>query len=163
MFQPGDFGLSHSGTKFSWLIAFLQCLIGDASRYTHAFIIFDAETALEADRDHGVIKKPLAEYRNVVYVHSNLTDAQRKIILAEAESFLGAAYGWINYIGIGLMRMHKCPRWLTNKITKNNKFVCSQLVCHVYEKAGVQLLGPAFNWLNTTPGRLSYIIGENNA
>lgn len=158
--QPGDFGLCYGN---NWIIVFLQCLIGDISRYTHAFIVLDSETAIEADRHRGVIKRPLSEYQNVVYVSRDLTDEQRQIVLAEAINALGASYGWINYIGVGLMRLGKCPRWLSNRMATSNKFICSQLVCHAYEKAGVQILGPMWNWLNTTPGRLSYILGANNA
>jgi hypothetical protein len=157
---PGDFGFAHSGTRFSWWVNVFQTIIGDKSQYTHVFVVYDSETALECHRKGGVIKRPITDYKNVVYASYPLTEHQRQLILQEAERLLGAPYNWLSYIVIFLMHFRKCPRWLVRKIINGQGFVCSQFVYYLYEFAGVQLLGPKKTWINVTPGRLSYLLEQ---
>lgn len=156
--RKGDFGVAHTKNRMSWWVGLLQFLIGDASRWTHAFIVLDEHTALEAHRKLGVIKRPLTDYDNVVYSDYELTDEQRQLIVESAEEFLGSPYSWLSYVAIGLMHFGKCPNWMTRKIINSHAYICSQLVYLTYEKAGVELFGPDYSWINVTPGDLSYVL-----
>lgn len=105
---PGTFGLTRIGGLLGVLISFGQWLIGDASRYTHAFVMLDDGTVMEAmpsrarirTLDHAQTHDPIAYSRAI-----ELTGEQRTAIVAAARACEGVRYGFSAYLHLALCRV----------------------------------------------------------
>lgn len=156
--KPGDIGLTriHGFTGF-W-IGLGQLLNGDASRYTHAFIVLEDSTLIEA-QPGGAVIRPLSEYdgEDVLYSKFDLTDEQRAIIVATARNLEGTPYSFLDYLFLLLYRLRIRIPWITKRVESNEHMICSQLVEYAYEKAGIDLV-PNSKPNYVTPGKLTYAL-----
>jgi uncharacterized protein YycO len=158
--QPGDYGLSTIGGNIGWWINLGQALTRDASRYTHAFVVLDDETVVEA-MPSGARIAPLANYLEpdqAIFSHFDLTDFQREGIVRHARSFVGTPYGFSNYLSLALVHYGIRPNWLLKYVRSNNRMICSQLVDEAYLRAGVHLFSDGRDPGDVTPGDLLYAL-----
>lgn len=156
--NAGDIGLTriHGFTGF-W-ISLGQLLNGDASRYTHAFVVLDDDTLIEA-QPGGAVIRPLSEYdgEDVLYSKFDLTDEQRATIVATARSLEGTPYSFLDYLFLALYRIRIRVPWITRRVESNKHMICSQLAEYCYEEAGWDIIpGTMPNYV--TPGKLSYAL-----
>lgn len=156
--NAGDIGLTriHGFTGF-W-IGLGQLLNGDASRYTHAFIVLDDGTLIEAEPGGAAIK-PLSEYdgEDVLYSKFALSDEQRATIVDTARSLKGTPYSFLDYVFLLLYRLRIRVPWITKRVESNKHMICSQLVEYCYEQAGIDLV-PNSKPNYVTPGKLTYAL-----
>jgi uncharacterized protein YycO len=160
--QPGDFGLSRRPTRYSKWINFGQFIIGDMSRYDHAFIVLDDDTVMEA-RPSGAGIVPLSYYLgNAVFSDLELTEDQRRLIVMYARELEGTKYSFMSYLYLGLSHFGVQSQRLINYIVSSGRMICSQLVDHVYELAGVHLFDDGRKHHDVTPGDLTYMLLERH-
>jgi len=161
--QPGDIGLSRITGFTGLFISFGQWLIGDASRYTHAFIVVDDTTVVEA-MPGGASYGSLQHYLDNGAVFSSgkivPTDEQRAFIVTDARSLIGTPYSFLDYLAIGLHRLGMRPRFIEKYVSSNKHMICSQLVDYVYCRAGIHLFFDARLSQNVTPGDIANVLIE---
>lgn len=154
--KPGDFGLTKiKGWTGIW-VSLGQWLNGDASRYTHAFVVVDDNYVIEA-QPGGAVLTPLADYLerdDVVFSNLILTDQERETIVERAQQLEGTPYSFLDYLAIALVRLGLKPKRLIDRVVGSKHLICSQLVTEVYEYAGVYIFDATPSWL-VTPGDLA--------
>jgi len=160
--QPGDFGLSRIGGVVGWWIALGQLLTGDASRYTHAFVVLDDNTVIEA-MPGGAVITPLAEYKGkAVYSRIDLTPDQRFAIVSEARKLVGVPYSFLDYLALALAHFGIRPKKLREYIKTKGHMICSQLVDEVYRRAGITMFDDDRLPQDVTPGDLANYLIERD-
>jgi hypothetical protein len=140
-----------------------QWIVGDASRYTHAFVVLDDGTVMEAmpsgarirTLQHGLSHHPIS-FSWVI----PLTDAERARIVAEARACEGVRYGFSAYLHLALSRFRIRWPWLVRYLNRNGRMICSQLVDAVYARAGVKLFDDGRAPFDVTPGDLANLLIE---
>lgn len=164
----GQFGLTAIDGDVGWWIGLGELLVGDASRFSHAFIVADGGQVVEA-MPGGAILTPLDYYlegpKAAVTVFSDLalTDIQRAVIVKEARALgpdpatgrPGVGYSPFDYAAIGLDHLGFRPKWLRRSIASSGHMICSQLVDAVLLKAGVHLFADGRDPGDVTPGDLA--------
>lgn len=163
--QPGMFGLTRIGGLLGMLISLGQWIVGDASRYSHAFVVLDDGTVMEA-MPSGARIAPLADVlvrRPLAFSWAiPLTPAQRSDIVQEARELVGAGYGFSAYLHLALSRFGIRWSWLIRYLERNERLICSQLVDLVYRRAGVQLFDDGRACHDVTPGDLANVLIERD-
>ena len=160
---PGTFGLTRIGGLLGIFVSLGQWIVGDASRYTHAFVVLDDGTVMEAmpsgarirSLEHGLSHFPIAFSWAIP-----LTDAQRAAIVREARACVGVRYGFSAYLHLALSRFGVRWPWLMRYLERNGRMICSQLVDAVYARAGVQLFDDGRAPFDVTPGDLANLLIE---
>lgn len=107
--RPGDFILTHGDEWTSRLIRFGQSLRyrGTAAKYTYwnhtALLVDGAGTIVEA-LGTGVAKRSIHDYDPTQYtvVRIDASDADRLEAATFATSSIGAHYGWVTIVSLGL-------------------------------------------------------------
>ena len=137
----GDFAVCSSGGDAGKAIAFGEWLCGDQfTQYQHAFIYAGDGTIIEAAPD-GCVER--ARTGHAVELWSTgiieLTDAERRTIVAYARTYIGAGYSWADYAAIAAHRLHIPFPHLKAYIASTGHQICSQLVDQSYMDAGVHL------------------------
>ncbi|QIN94086.1 enoyl-CoA hydratase/carnithine racemase-like [Streptomyces phage Wakanda] len=160
--RPGDFGLSRIGGFVGWWIGMGQLITGDASRYTHAFIVLDDETVIEA-MPGGAVITPLSEYRGkAVFSNLSLTDEQRATVVREGRALKGVPYSFLDYLALALAHFGFKPKRLRKYITNKGHMICSQLVDEVYRRAGIHMFNDGRLPQDVTPGDLANYLIERD-
>jgi cell wall-associated NlpC family hydrolase len=163
--QPGTFFLARIGGLLGLAIAFGQWVIGDASRYSHAGIVLDDGTVLEA-MPGGARIAPLADVlarRPLAFSWAiPLTDAQRADVVAGARALEHVPYGFTAYLHLALCRFGIRWGWLISRLQRDHRFICSQLVDFVYAGAGVPLFTDGRACFEVTPGDLANALIERD-
>jgi hypothetical protein len=162
---PGTFGLTRIGGLLGVLVSLGQWIVGDASRFSHAFVVLDDDTVLEAMPSGariaplaGVLgRRPLA-FSWVI----PLTPAQRADIVAAARALEGTEYGFSAYLHLALARFGIRWPWLIRYLERNRRLICSQLVDVAYRRAGVQLFVDGRGTYDVTPGDLANLLIERD-
>lgn len=161
MERNGDYGLTQISGLVGLFVGLGQVLIGDGSRFTHAFLIVDAELglAVEARPSGARVVHYRTQYgdREKVYSHLELTDQQRAHIVAAAESMVGRKYNWLDYLALTLAHWGVRPGWVVRRIETTTRLICSQLVDEAYRQAGVHLFDDGRLPQDVTPGDLTYV------
>jgi hypothetical protein len=165
-FSPaaGTIGLVRVPGVFGWLIGLGQLLAGDASRYTHAFVVLDDGTLIEA-MPGGARIVPLSTWpaERVAYGWIiPLTERQRAAVVAAARSYEGVGYGFVDYAALALARFGVRPAWLRRFIGSSRRVICSQLVVQAYRDAGVELFADGRAAMEVTPGDLANLMVERD-
>lgn len=163
--KPGDFGLTRiKGWTGIW-VSLGQWLNGDASKYTHSFIVIDNNYVLEA-QPGGAVLTPLADYlerTDVIYSNLPLTQVQRDSIVHRALQLEGTPYSFLDYLAIGLVRLGFKPYRVIDRVVSSGHMICSQLVAEVYTYAGVKLFDDGTEPWMVTPGDLANRLLELNS
>ena len=162
---PGSFYLTRIGGVVGFLVSLGQWIIGDASRYTHAGVVLDDRSVMEAmpagarlaPLDEVLSRRPLA-----VSWAIDLTPLQRALVVTHARGMEGARYGFTAYLHLALLRFGiRWPR-LIRHLGRNRRFICSQLVDETYRRAGVQLFDDGRACFEVTPGDLANLLIERD-
>lgn len=161
----GQFGLTAIEGDVGWWIGLGELLVGDASRFSHAFIVVDGGQVVEA-MPGGAILTPLEHYlegpKAAVTVMSDLalTDIQRAVIVKEARALVGTPYSFVDYLAIALDHWGIRPQWLRRYIASAGHMICSELVDRVLNQAGVTLFADGRDPGDVTPGDLTRCLYE---
>lgn len=162
---PGTFGLTTIGGLLGVLISLGQWVVGDASRYTHAFVVLDDDTVMEAmpsgarirSLDHAETHRPIAYSWAIT-----LTDQQRALIVGQARVLEGTRYGFSAYLHLALSRLGIRWPWLIRYLRRNGRMICSQLVDEVYRRSGIRLFDDGRAPHDVTPGDLANLLIERD-
>ena len=159
--QPGDFGLVSVSGRAGWWINIGQALVGDGSRYQHAFVVVADGVCVEA-QPSGACTRVLSYYdgRSPAFSRLPLTDEQRVDIVSAAMTLIGTPYSFMDYAALALDHWHVRPAWLKRYIASSKRLICSQLVDECYRRAGVQLFNDGRDPADVTPGDLLYVLVE---
>jgi hypothetical protein len=136
-----------------------QCLIGDASLWTHSFIVLDNDDVIEAE-PRGARIAPLQPYldRGDTLFSSDfisLTDQQRVDIVRIGRALEHTPYSFIDYAAIGLHRAGLRLPAVEDYVQSSGHMICSQLVDHVWSEAGVRLFDDQRLPQDVTPGNIA--------
>lgn len=166
--KPGDFYLTRIGGWTGAFITLAQWAIGDLSRYSHAGIYlgdcFGDGTDYVAEAMPGGLQiNPLNKYhgKELVHSHFDLTDAQRRTIVAKAVAKEGTPYSYLGYLYVGLTDFKHCPKWIKDEVSSTDALFCSQFVDWCYGQAGVKLFDDDRTYLDVTPGDLARLVTES--
>lgn len=179
---PGSFGLSQISGPVGWLVWLGQLLAGDASRWTHAWLILDDGQIIEGQPGGAKIERLADRYahREIVFTDKPVQDAVerwkagqaalgnvitvreliqyeeslRARIVATGQQYENTSYGWLNYLYIGLKRLGLEAAWLRKKITDDRSQICSQLIDTVYMEVDIHLFDDGRWSGEVTPGDL---------
>lgn len=159
--RPGDFGLSKIGGVLGWWIGLGQFITGDASRYTHAFVVLDDQTVIEA-MPGGAIITPLEKYKGrAVFCNMDISSKKREVIVKEGRALEGTPYSFMDYLALALAHFGIRPKRLRKYIQNTGHMICSQLVDEVYRRAGVHMFNDGRLPQDVTPGDLAnYLIEQ---
>jgi uncharacterized protein YycO len=137
----GDFAVCSSGGNAGKTIAFGEWLCGDQfTQYQHAFIYVGDGRIIEAAPD-GCAERFRADHAVELWSTGiiELTDAQRRTIVAYARQYIGVGYSWADYVAIAAHRLQIPFPHLKAYIASTGHQICSQLVDQCYLDAGVHL------------------------
>lgn len=155
---PGTIGLSRIGGTLGWWISAGQALSGDPSQWTHAFLVLDETTVIEA-QPHGARIVPLAPYLApdaAVFLHAwpRLDANQVMRLRAEAHRLVGTPYSFLDYLSLAALALGTRPRWLQTYVAASGHMICSQLVDHLMCTVGAHLFDDGRPSQDVTPGDL---------
>lgn len=153
--NPGDIGLTKI-RGFAGKFVFLgQWFVGDLSPWTHAFILLDDDTVIEA-MPGGARITPLSDYegREILWSEFPLADEQRLRIVAEARSLEGTPYSFADYVALFLERVGFRFGIVKRYVTSSGHMICSQLCDEVYRRCGIHLFDDGRMPQDVTPGDL---------
>lgn len=163
MDPTGQFGLTRIGGRVGWWVGLGQFLIGDASRFTHAFVVV-GDDVVEA-MPGGALITPLALYtegpkaQDTILSALELTPGQAAAVVVAAQTLVGTPYSFLDYLALALDHWGFQPRWLRKFITDKGHMICSQLVDEVYRRARIQMFDDGRLPQDVTPGDLAdYLI-----
>jgi hypothetical protein len=149
----GSFGVVRTGGIASWLIR-----LGTFSRYNHAFIVGPGGIIIEADprgaRYNHITSYPGAKYN----LHTSLLPITREQIWKNAEGLLGRKYGWLDIAALGLSFFGLRFGWIADRIKRQDRLICSQLVVLAYAQSGVYLFDDGRLAQDVTPGDLADLL-----
>jgi uncharacterized protein YycO len=159
--EPGTFGVVASPGFVPGAIR-----LTTRSPFSHAFVVVEGGMIVEAQKQ-GAIVSPLSKYsraKDTALAFNDeepLTDEQRAGIVEHAMSLLGIPYGFLDIAGLGMHAwLHWEPRWLVQRIQKQKRLICSQLVARsFYLGAGIDLACGRPDAM-VTPGDLGLRITE---
>jgi uncharacterized protein YycO len=158
--RAGQFGLSIIGGGLGRAIWLGQAIIGDRSRWTHAFLVLDEKSVVEAMPD-GARIAPLKPYLELekrslaAFSRLTLTDEQRATVVQVGREFEGVPYSFLDYVSLSLEHLHVRPPWVQHRVESSGRMICSQLVDRAYDIAGVHLFDDGRKPGDVTPGDLS--------
>jgi cell wall-associated NlpC family hydrolase len=132
------------------------------SLVNHAFINLGSGLIVEA-RPKGASISPVTEYSDIKWVVLPEIFGKQDVIVAAAKKTVGIPYGWPDILALGFACYGIRNHWIDQRIEKENRLICSQLVDKVYEEAGIHLFDDGRLPGEVTPGDLytkfkSYII-----
>lgn len=156
-YKPGSFFLTRISGASGYAIALAQALAGDASRWTHAGIVIDADgTVVEAEPGGARIAN-LSEYQGRPLLVSDapvqLTmrnwegqpplpwseNALRQTVVRAAQKLVGVPYSGLDYFALAALHLHLPSKWIRQRVESSGHMICSQLVDAVYLRAGIHL------------------------
>lgn len=178
--RPASFGLSVTRGKVGKFISWGQDIVdGRQDKYTHAFFVLDGNEVIEAEPGGAVIT-PLSVYleRNpdtVLFSDKPMTDYMaahdfvypaehehrlRTTMVAFARTLTGIPYSYLDYLAIGLEHFNIDLPFIRNRVRREDRMICSQLVDYIYGQHGIHLFGDSRVPQNVTPGDLeNYVKG----
>jgi hypothetical protein len=138
--RPGDFGVARTRGVIGWLIRWVT-----ASPVNHAFVCVAEGQIVEA-RWRGAQAGHVRDYPQAIWSDDAVpvTDAQRAAIAMAARSLTGRGYNFLDLVAIGLAQRrlgHEVTgrEWWVQRLSTDNRLICSQLVDQAYLLAGVHL------------------------
>ena len=161
--RRGMFGLTQIGGLTGFFIRTGQVLVGDASRWTHAFIVIDDQTILEA-QPTGARLAPLSSVldgRPIAASYAiRLTSEESARIADVSMKYVGVKYGFSAYLHLALTFVGIDSARLRKYLSTNRRLICSQLVDQIYHDAGIHLFDDGRAHYDVTPGDLANLLIE---
>lgn len=159
--KPGDLGFTRITGFTGWWINLAQAITGDASRFTHVFVVLDDDTVIEAMPAGARFAALDREYKtDVLYARLPLSDEERARLVAEARRLMarpgGIKYSFVDYLALALAHWGFKPQWLRNYIQNSGRMICSQLADYLVSHAGFDLFTDGRLHQDVTPGDLVY-------
>lgn len=160
--RPGDFGLVRIEGILGFFVLLGQWFIGDYSWWTHAFVLLDDDTIIEA-RPGGAQILPLSEYdgREILWSEFELTPEERHRIVAEARDMEGVPYSFADYAALFVERIGFRFGIIKGYVADSGHMICSQLVDEAYKRAGLHIFRDGRLSQDVSPGDLEIRMRKN--
>jgi hypothetical protein len=136
----GSYGVTATGGFIGWAIRLLTF-----SRYNHAFIVGPRGFIVEA-QPGGARIGHISKYPNARYnLHTVLPEGVGEQIWRTALGFTtanngkGIGYGWLDDVALGLRFFGIWIPWINERIARQDRLQCAQLVDLAYSRNGVTL------------------------
>jgi uncharacterized protein YycO len=150
--RPGDFFVTENmSTQWRTQLMAYAIQFGTASHVNHAGIFVGQGQVIEA-RPGGAGYAPVSDYLkyNTKWSTLPLTDQQREAIVGHTQALIGTPYGWPDIIAIAIAQKRLGSHldvtkplaqqpWWYQRIAREDRLICSQLVDYAYYLAGVHL------------------------
>jgi hypothetical protein len=169
---PGSFGLAVIAGKTGKLVQWGQNIVdGRKETYTHAFFVLDKGEVIEAEPGGAEIN-PISKYvgrSDVLFCdkpvqqalnffpwanRADLEGTLRKVMVERARSLEGTSYNYLDYVAIGLEHFNIDLPFVRNRVRREDRMICSQLVDYVYQICGIHLFNDGRLSQDVTPGDL---------
>lgn len=158
-YQPGSFFLTRIPGAAGFWIGVGQALCGDASRYSHAGIVLDADGAILEAEPGGARIAHISEYDGQPLLISDgpvrrwaldwadrypgapsvPIPEKRVTIVDEAGQLRGVPYSALDYLALAALHLHLPSKWIRQRVESSGHLICSALVDRVYANAGIHL------------------------
>lgn len=154
--KPGTIGLSKIDGWVGRFINFGQAITGDASGWSHAFLVVDEHRVIQA-MPGGAEWASLDWYMepgHAVFLPGwpDLSDTQRAFIPEVAEALIGTPYSFADYLWLAALAL-KIPASFTKRlVTNSGHMICSQLVDELLRRVGAPLFDDGRLPQDVTPG-----------
>lgn len=189
--KPGMFGLTVIGGTVGKLIEWGQKVVERQDyTYTHAFLVVDNDLVIEAE-PRGAIFSPLSKYEgreDVVFsdlpIQLEVQRAQagwakvgysyamdeaaatyeqllRSRVVRFGQQCEGIGYSYLDYFALALERFNVHIKAVQNRVAREDRMICSQLVDWVYGQVGLHLFDDGRLPQDVTPGDLEGYIRDN--
>lgn len=157
--KPGDLGFTRIGGLLGKGIALAQAITGDASRFTHVFIVLDNEEVAEAMPSGARVQPFDREYKTeVAYARLPLSDEQRSALVSHLRGRMarpgGIKYSFADYLALALAHSGLRPKWLRDYIAKSSRQICSQLADYELTNVAYHVFDDGRLPQDVTPGAL---------
>lgn len=180
--KPGGFGLAIISGKTGKLVKLGQEIVdGRKEKFTHAYFVLDNDQVLEAEPGGAEIN-PLEKYTSLPADHvlfsdkpvedavkdfrlsSGLSEADvrryeaalRYQLVSFARTLKDIPYNYLDYLAIGLEHFGIDLPFIRNRVRREDRMICSQVVDYVYSQNGIKLFNDGRLAQNVTPGGLEY-------
>ncbi len=109
------------------------------SRYDHSFVYVGKGLIVESQAKGAALAR-LSKYTGDVIIWSadQVVEEQRKGIVTKALALKGIPYGYLDILYLGLATIGFKFKWLLQKVEREDRLICSQLVAVSGESAGVK-------------------------
>lgn len=160
---PGTIGLSRIRGPLGAAIGLGQLINGDASRYTHAFILLDDDTTLGAYPGGARIASyewEVAAHGQPGWLRMPLTPEQGARVVQVARGYVGTPYSLVEYSALAAVRLGLPSEWLRRYVADSHHMICSQVCDKIYLDAGINLFQDGRSPGDVTPGDLANLALE---
>lgn len=126
-------------------------------RWNHVAIMIDEETCLGAEPG-GARTYPVTDFPDRHISRIPYTDAQRSQVVHYALDQKGAPYSYldIGLIAFALYTRTETPAWLADKLSADDRFICSELGDAAVTSAGIPLVRDGRAFSAVYPSSISY-------
>lgn len=190
--KPGMFGLAVIGGNVGKLIKLGQRVVdGKDYNFTHAFLVVDENRVIEAEPG-GAVFAPVSKYESRDDVLFSDLPIQLAVKEAEAswakvgysfamddaagayEAILrrrislfgqeceGVPYSYLDYFALALERFNVHIKAVQNRVAREDRMICSQLVDWAYDQVGIHLFNDGRLPQDVTPGDLEGYIHDHS-
>jgi hypothetical protein len=159
--RPGDFLLVQRRSLLSSLIRLVT-----RSEVSHAAVVVDSRfgygCVMEALRGGATFTwlKAFGQIKKVGTGRLPLTDEQRDRVRYAAASLEHTPYGFLDLLSVGLLQYGITNRWLSARVRRQDRLICSQLVDELLRRIGFQVYDDARWPGDVTPGDLFWTAAE---
>lgn len=160
--QPGDIGLAKITGIVGKLIWAGQYIYGEGGPWTHAFVVLENGTLIEAEPG-GARIVPISEYNKQItgFLSLPLTDEQRARIVELAKTYEGTPYSFLDYAAMFLYRLRIRLPGIRRRVESSGHLICSQLADKMEQDVNFQLFDDG-RWNGyVSPGGLTKL-GKKN-
>lgn len=159
--KPGDIVLTEIGGTMGATISFLQDIVALApSIYQHAAVVLDKNEVIGA-QPAGARIDPIGTILDNKHVAilpvPEWAQDRRAGIVSTARGFEGVPYGFLDYAGFGLSRLHIRPKWLQDFIASDKTMICSALADRAWMLNGIHLFDDGRLLGAVSPGHLATV------
>lgn len=141
---PGTIGLSRIGGVLGRAIALGQHLVGDTSIFTHAFVVVDERTIIQA-MPGGAEYADLSPYLvedHAIFLRDWVDPINPATVRAASNELVGAPYGYADYLALAVPPRLR-PGFLRRFVESPKRLICSQLCVEVIRRCSRELPGLA--------------------
>lgn len=175
--KAGTLGLSVISGKTGKLVRKGQDIVEHRkTKYTHAFLVLHNEQVIEAEPG-GAQVTSLATYLSraegtVLFsdlpVQNAVEQGANELLLRDqldriGRGLSGVPYNYLDYLAIGLERFLIEPRFITNRVRRQDRLICSQLVDFAYQQVGIHLFDDGRLPQDVTPGDLQFWVEDHTS
>ena len=131
--------------------------LGTRSQVNHAGIVLHEDGSTVEARPGGAVLGNVKDYKGRLVVVNDLeplSDDDRHKIVDEARALVGTPYSWLDIAALGLTCLGLRWTWLTKRVARTDRLICSQLVDVAYQRAGVHMFNDGRSSSAVTPGDL---------